>query len=608
MGLLEKLSNGIVLGDGAMGTLLYSGGLHSCFEELNITERDRIIHIHEQYIDAGAEVIQTNSYGANAGKLRQYGLEKLVKQINQMAVRNARAASKGRALVIGGIGGMKYVGSTFTTPLEREMMLLEQASALLEEGVDGIMLETFYDENELYDAVNLLRGRTDLPIISQVTLQEIGIMQSGQYIEKILPRLVDLGADVVGINCHLGPLHMLESLNTVSLPTNGYLSAFPNSGLPLYAEGKYEYKSNPEYFEDMAKPFIEQGVRLIGGCCGTTPAHIAALRKKIDTLKPVTKKEVKSRTIKITIPKQVEQKDETLPEKAKQKTTIIAELDPPKTLQTRKFFEGARALHSAGADAITLADNPLASPRISNVAMASLLQRLDVPVLTHLTCRDRNMIGLQSHLMGLSTLGLNEILAITGDPARVGDFPGATSVYDVASLDLIRMIKEMNEGRLYSGKSLGNGTRFSVAAAFNPNIRKFDAAIKRLEKKVEAGADYFLTQPIYDFETIDKLYEATRHIKQPIFIGVMPLVSKRNADFIHYEVPGITLSDEVRNRISSVEPEKAIDEGKKIAKELINYAKDKFNGIYLITPFLKYEITEDLIHFTKSSNKEGIQL
>lgn len=608
MNLLEKLSQGIVLGDGAMGTLLYSGGLNSCFEELNITERDRIIHIHEQYIDAGAEVIQTNSYGANAGKLRQYGLEKLVKQINQMAVRNAREASKGRALVLGGIGGMKYIGSTAASPLEREIMLLEQASALLEEGIDGIILETFYDENELYDAVSLLRSRTEIPIIAQVTLQEIGVMQSGQYVEKILPRLIDLGADVVGINCHLGPLHMIESLNTVSIPNKGYLSAFPNSGLPLYEEGKYVYKSNPEYFEDMAELFIEQGVRLIGGCCGTTPAHISALRKKIDTLQPVSNKEVIKRKITVKIPKQPEQKNETLPEKAKQRTTIIAELDPPKTLQTRKFFEGARALHNAGVDAITLADNPLASPRISNVAIASMLQRLDVPVLTHLTCRDRNMIGLQSHLMGLSTLGLNEILAITGDPARVGDFPGATSVYDVASIDLIKMIKEMNEGRLYSGKSIGHGTRFSVAAAFNPNVRKIDAAIKRLEKKVEAGADYFLTQPVYDFKTIDKLYESTRHISQPIFIGIMPLTSKKNADFIHYEVPGISLSDEVRNRIDINDPQLAIEEGKKIAKELLSYAMNKFNGIYFITPFLKYEITEELIQYTKSFNKEEIQL
>ena len=608
LGLIEKLNEGIVLGDGAMGTLLYSGGLHSCFEELNITERDRIIHIHEQYIDAGAEVIQTNSYGANAGKLRQYGLEKLVKQINQMAVRNAREASKGKALVLGGIGGMKYIGSTVATAMERELMLLEQASALLEEGIDGIMLETFYDENELYDAVSLLRGRTNIPIIAQVTLQEVGVMQSGQYIEKILPRLIDMGADVVGINCHLGPLHMIESLNTVSLPSKGFLSAFPNSGLPLYEEGKYVYKSNPEYFEDMAEPFIEQGVRLIGGCCGTTPAHISALRNKLNTLKPVSKKEVKNRTITIKIPKQPEQKFETIPEKAKQKTTIIAELDPPKTLQTRRFFEGAQALHNVGADAITLADNPLASPRISNVAMASMLQRLNIPVLTHLTCRDRNMIGLQSHLMGLSTLGLNEILAITGDPARVGDFPGATSVYDVASFDLIRMIKEMNEGRLYSGKSIGHGTRFSVAAAFNPNVRKIDAAIKRLEKKVEAGADYFLTQPVYDFETIDKLYESTRHITKPIFIGIMPLISKKNADFIHYEVPGITLTDEIRNRIDINNPILAVEEGKKIAKELVSYAMDKFNGIYLITPFLKYEITAELIQYTKSCNKEEIQL
>jgi homocysteine S-methyltransferase len=242
-----------------------------------------------------------------------------------------------------------------------------------------------------------------------------------------------------------------------------------------------------------------------------------------------------------------------LAEKAKTATTIIVELDPPKTLDTQqRFLEGAKALKRAGADAITLADNSLASPRISNMAMGALLSRYNIPVLAHLTCRDHNLIGLQSHLLGLSSLGIHEVLALTGDPARVGDFPGATSVYDVSSFELIRMIKEMNAGRSPLGKPIGAPTGFSVAAAFNPNVRHLDAAVRRMQKKVEAGTDYFLTQPVYDMDILVKTHEAVKNIKQPVFIGIMPLVSKRNADFLHYEVPGITLSEEVRARMDGL--------------------------------------------------------
>lgn len=607
--LKERLGQGILIGDGAMGTMLHSYGLQSCFEELNITEPDRISGIHRLYVEAGADVIQTHTYGANEGKLRMYGLENNVKQINRAAVRNARTAADSNTVVLGTIGGMKHIGSVMTTEVEREFMLMEQANTLLEEGVDGLLLETFYDEVELYHALGVLRKATDLPIVAQVALHEAGLTQSGRYIEQVLLELQQRGADVVGLNCHLGPLRMIESLETVSLPKEGFLSAYPNAGLPKYDDGRYVYEGTADYFEHMAKGFIEQGVRLLGGCCGTTPEHIRAMRHALDGQSPIYEKQIKVRPTPIVVTQPVLATNSSLAEKAKRETTVIVELDPPKQLVTQRFFEGAKALKHAGADAITLADNSLASPRISNMAMGALLRRYDIPVLAHLTCRDHNLIGLHSHLLGLSSLGIHEVLALTGDPARVGDFPGATSVFDVSSFELIRMIKELNAGRSPLGKSIGVPTSFSIGAAFNPNVRHFDAAVRRMEKKIEAGADYFLTQPIFDKEVLVKTYEAVKDFSTPIFIGIMPLVSKRNADFLHYEVPGITLPEEVRKRMDGhLTPEQAMEEGLAIAKDLIDEAKKLFHGIYIITPFQKFEMSESLVRHIKTEQREGEQL
>ena len=496
-----------------------------------------------------------------------------------------------------------------TTDIEREFMLLEQAGALLEEQVDGLLLETFYDEFELLHAVKVLRKQTNIPIVAQLALHEAGTTQNGNDVNEILKQLLDYGANVVGLNCQLGPLHMTEAFKMISIPQNGYLSAYPNAGLPNYVEGRYVYEGSPAYFEEMTPKFIEQGIRLLGGCCGTTPEHIEGMKRAIANVAPVIAKETIQRPKVVHTHEKRSKAHVTLAEKAKKQTTVVVELDPPKTLDTQRFFEGARALKRAGADAITLADNSLASPRVSNMAMGALLTKHDIPVLTHLTCRDHNVIGLQSHLLGLSALGMEEVLALTGDPARVGDFPGATSVYDLSSIELIKMIKEMNDGRSILGKSIGPATRFSVGGAFNPHVRHLKAAVKRMERKIDAGAEYFLTQPIYDIALIEEVYEATKHLEQPIFIGIMPLISKRNADFLHFEVPGITLPEEIRERMDGHETkEAAIEEGIRISQELIDAAMKYFNGIYLITPFLKYEITEHLVKYVREKQevKEGI--
>ncbi|WP_060787855.1 bifunctional homocysteine S-methyltransferase/methylenetetrahydrofolate reductase [Geobacillus zalihae] len=599
MGLLDELKERILIADGAMGTLLYSHGIDRCFEELNLSNPDEIVHIHEAYIAAGADVIQTNTYGANYVKLARYGLEDEVPAINRAAVRLARQAANGRAYVLGTIGGLRTLNKSVVTLEEVKRTFREQLFVLLAEGVDGVLFETYYDLEELETVLAIARKETDLPIIAHVSLHEVGVLQDGTPLADALARLEALGADVVGLNCRLGPYHMLRSLEEVPLPKQAFLSAYPNASLPDYRDGRLVYETNAEYFEEAAKAFRDQGVRLIGGCCGTTPKHIEAMAKALADRTPVTEKTVKRRTASVSV--QADRPAPTpLPELARTRRSVIVELDPPKQLGIDKFLAGAKALHDAGIDALTLADNSLATPRISNAAVATIVkERLGVRPLVHITCRDRNLIGLQSHLMGLHTLGITDVLAITGDPSKIGDFPGATSVYDVSSFDLIRLISQFNEGLSYSGKPLGQKTNFSIGAAFNPNVRHLDKAVERMEKKIQCGAHYFLTQPVYSEEKIVQIYETTKHLATPIYIGIMPLVSARNAEFLHHEVPGITLSDEIRARMAACgsDPVEAAREGIAIAKSLIDAAFDLFNGIYLITPFLRYDMTVELVRY-----------
>lgn len=330
MKILDLVSKGIVIGDGAIGTLLHSHGLQSSFEELNLSDPDLIISIHKQYVAAGADIIQTNTYGANEAKLRMYGLENQVTQINKAAVKLAKAAVTDKNAILGTIGGMKHIGAVTTTDMEREFMLLEQAGALLEEKVDGLLLETFYDEFELLHAVKVLRKQTDIPIIAQLALHEAGTTQNGNDVNGILTQLLDYGANIVGLNCQLGPLHMTEAFKMISIPKNGYLSAYPNAGLPNYVEGCYVYEGSPAYFEEMTPKFIEQGIRLLGGCCGTTPAHIEGMKRVIANVTPVTEKQIVQRQQVVHIQTKRASTHVTLAEKARKQTTVVVELDPPK--------------------------------------------------------------------------------------------------------------------------------------------------------------------------------------------------------------------------------------------------------------------------------------
>lgn len=600
MSLKQRLNEGLVVGDGAVGTLLYQRGSRGCFEELNLSDREQILSIHRRYIEAGADIIQTNTYAANSHKLARYQLSDCVAEINQAAVSIAKEA--GDAYVAATIGGIASMHQEKVPLEERLQSLQEQADVLLATEVDGFLLETFYDFEELKQILSYIRKKTDRPIIAQATLGDIGVLHTGMHLQEALEALETLGADVAGINCRMGPYHMLQSLEEVSLLDHAKISVYPNASLPDVRDGRFSYQSNPTYFGDMTQGLVEEGAVLIGGCCGTTPEHIREIRKAIEKhqLRPVKSKTVSSRTVTKTL----NQEDASLPKLTDNngKTSVIVELDPPKALSgVPAFMEGAAALTAAGVNAVTLADNSLASSRIDNLALGSKIKDKGARPLLHIACRDRNIIGLQSHILGMHELGVRDVLAITGDPAKVGDFPGATSVYDMSSMDLIRLIKQLNEGQSFSGKDLGAKTDFTVGAAFNASARRLDREVQRLEKKIEAGADYFMSQPVYSVERIEEIAEATKHLPVPVYLGIMPLVSSRNAEFLHHEVPGIHLTEEVREQMRQVSGDREASEtaGIEMAKKLLDTAMKHFSTIYLITPFLRYNITETLTKYIR---------
>lgn len=600
--LLDKLKNNILVADGAMGTILYSEGLDTCPEAYNLSHPDRVEQIHRTYIEAGADVIQTNTYGANFEKLKAFGLEHKVKDIHQAAVNIAKKAASDDTFILGTVGGFRGVRQE---ELSLSAILYHteiQVNTLIEEGVDGLLFETYYDLEELTNVIQATRNKYDIPIIAQLTASNTNYLRDGSEINNALQQVVDSGADVVGLNCHHGPHHMQQSFSHIELPEHAYLSCYPNASLLDLNNSEFKYSDNAEYFGQVAQKLINEGVRLIGGCCGTTPEHIHYIKSSIKDLTPVHNKKVVPITKKDTSTKAAVP-TENLTAKVKRGTTIIVELDTPKHLDTEKFFENIQKLDDAEIDAVTLADNSLATVRISNVAAASIIkQNYNIEPLVHITCRDRNLIGLQSHLLGLSLLGVNEILTITGDPSKVGNLPGAMNVFDVNSKGLTEIAKRFNQGINTDGDALKKKTNFNIAGAFDPNVRKLDGAIRRLEKKIDSGMDYFITQPVYSKEKIKTVYEATKHLDVPFFIGIMPITSYNNALFLHNEVPGIKLSEDILTRFEAVKDDRDKTRALsiEICKELIDTVHEYFNGLYLITPFQRADLSLELAAYSKS--------
>lgn len=621
--LRQALKERILVGDGAMGTYLYQLGfpVGISYEELNLSRPEIIAEVHRRYYEAGARVIETNTFSANREKLSKYGLEGEVEAINRAGVSIARGAVGSDAYVVGSVGSIRggMRKNVRTEQIKEDFQ--QQIELLLDAGVDGILLETFYDLEEIRIALKIVRDLSNVPVICQFATEGISRTQDGFTMAEAFDLLLKEGADVIGFNCRSGPNGILRSMKSLPELRQVPLSVFPNAGMPDYVDGKITYMASPEYFAQCSLQFADLGSRIVGGCCGTTPEHIAAIAKAVEGYRPVDRSDSGEKDM----PKEEQDAESAVEIKelgeadggepsildlVRQRHTVIIELDPPRDLDISKFMAGAEVLKAAGVDAITMADNSLALTRMSNLAIGTLIkEKLGIRPLVHIACRDRNLIGTQSHLMGLDALGIDHVLAVTGDPARFGDLPGSSSVYDMTSFEIIRMIKQLNEGLAFSGKPLKQKAKFVVGAAFNPNVKHLDKAVQRLQRKVDSGADFIMTQPVYDLLQIEQVYEATKHMDVPIFIGIMPLASGRNAEYLHNEVPGIQLSDEVRRRMAHLEGEAGRKVGLEIAEELLDFAMKHFNGIYLITPFLLYEMTAHLTKYVwEKTNRRDFHL
>lgn len=605
MNLLEELQEHILCGDGAMGTLLLDQGLplESCLEEVCLTDPDRVLAIHGDYIAAGARVIETNSFGGNAVRLSRFGFEKRVAEFNHAAAKLAKESATGKDVYVAGSVGPLGISAVEAEErgIDRLRCFHEQIEALLDGGVDVIFLETFMDDVEMSIALEAKKSLGDCVTICSFACEPEGRLASGVPIAEAFRRLRADGVQITGVNCMNGPHATVQLLQRI--PIDGLLAAYPNAGYPKYTDGRFIYHAAPDYFAKAAQEMVVEGACLIGGCCGTNPRIIAAISKAIEDLRPAKSKPVRVIT---PLPPPPERKVSAAPEESlldkitAGKRVIICELDPPKTLVLEKYFRGAQELVRSGCDAITLADNSLAILRVSNLAIGAMLkERFGITPLLHLSCRDKNVLGLQSELLGMAALGMRHVLPLTGDPARVGDHPAAASVYDVNSIELISIIKKLNEGLSHAGKSLKARTQFVIGCTFNPNAKNLDSQVNRLERKVAAGAQFAMTQPVFDVRLVEETKRRTAHLNIPIFIGIWPLMSARQAEFLHNEVPGIIVPEEVRRRMAEAQPEMVGDVGMEIAREIVAAVRAEFHGVYLITPFLNFASTCELARFAR---------
>jgi len=613
---LQKLNEQPLLGDGGMGTLLYAKGASSeqCLEQLVVTRPGWVTAVHQAYASAGADVIKSHTFGANRVRLADYGLADSVREFNFKAVKLVREVREiaGRALFIAGNVGplgkrLQPLGPLAAT--EAAEAFREQIAVLWEAGADFLLFETFNNLEELTIAVRVAREICDLPIVASMTYAQDGLTLTGLSPQLVTERLLADGVDLVGANCSVGPAQMLESLSAMHRATpNVHFSVMPNAGFPERVEGRFYYPSSPEYFARHVPLFLAQNARLIGGCCGTTPVHIRAMREALNQQLRQRNGDQPTKLEPILIKDEIadlvldhELAEESPPTRLLQKLrdgkfVISVEVDPPRAFVAQKQIEGALHAKAMGADAVNVADSPMARVRMGALALCiQIQQQAEIETILHFTTRDRSLMGLQADLIGAHALGVRNILALTGDPPSLGDNRQSTPVYDVDSIGLVRIINRFNEGFDANEREMGQRGNFTIAVACDPTRPNLSEEVDRFYQKVTGGAHFTMTQPIYDpqlWRNFLAIYEERYgDFPVPVLIGVLPLQSHRHASFLHNEVPGITLSEEALERMRKAGAN-GRQEGVKMAQELLLQLKDLpyVQGVYLMPSFGRYEL------------------
>lgn len=595
--------------DGAMGTMLYSKGIYinRSYDELNLVAADLVREVHTEYVRAGADIIETNTFGANANKLQPYGLEGSLHAINVAAARIAREAAGNRALVAGAVGplGIRIEPYGPTSFDEAKQMFSDQVSALLEGGVDLFVLETFSDISELHQAMRAVQELCDLPIVAQVTIQLDGNTLFGATPEVFTQRLGEWGADVIGLNCGVGPAIVLTAIEKMRALTDRKLSAQPNAGLPRDVGGRQIYMCSPEYMAEYSRRIIQAGASFVGGCCGSTPAHVKMIADAIRQFHPRTQQVSFAETAKVNVhdlkPPDVnvvpaEERSNWARKIAKREFVTTVEVLPPKGCNPWKTLDAIRLLKEAGVDGVNIPDGPRAQTRMGAMATALMVQKeIGIEAVLHYCCRDRNLLGMMSDLLGAAALGLRNLLLITGDPPKMGPYPDATAVFDIDAIGLTNMVNKLNHGLDIGNNPIGEPTAFSIGVGVNPGAVNMDEELRRFEWKIEAGAEYAITQPVFDIQQLREFLKSIEHCRIPIVAGIWPLVSFRNAEFLHNEVPGVHVTPEIMERMraaSAISKEAGRDEGLKIARESLAEVRDLIQGVQVSAPFgnVKYAL------------------
>jgi methionine synthase I (cobalamin-dependent)/5,10-methylenetetrahydrofolate reductase len=593
----DLLAKKVIVADGAMGTMLYQHGVfvNTCYDELNLTRPNLIGKIHNEYVQAGADFIETNTFGANPVKLAQFGLAEKTEQINEKAVEIAKNSAGTNVLVAGAIGPLtSHLSNKKTLQSDSAKAFIRQAESLARAGADFLILETFSNLDEMLIAIDSIGEVTDLSIIAQLSVTEENETAYGNQLQQAISRISKEAVAAVGLNCSIGPSSMLDSLKLIKNLTDKPISLQPNAGLPQQVNGRLMYMCTPEYMAEYAKRFFENGAKIIGGCCGTTPAHIKEIARTLKPLgqtltpsQPKTSITFKSEQIVAKEPVPLKERSRLGKKLVSGERIISIEISPPKGIETSQLLDKASLCSQMSIDTINIPDGPRASSRLSAMITAVTIQQ-NVPIETilHFCCRDKNLISIQSDLLGAQVIGIRNLLLITGDPPKIGEYPDASGVFDLDSVQLTAVVNNLNRGIDIARKSLKSQLSFTIGVGVNPVASNFILELDRFSKKVEAGAEYAITQPVFDTQSFFKFLEATESFGVPIIAGIWPFTSYKNAEFMANEVPGVFVPDEILEKMYAAKNrQQAMQTGIEIARRLIEKIDKHIAGFALSAPF-----------------------